>query len=493
MYKKQESNNISLYTFNESLGVELDKNKPIIKIADYIQWDQYEDKYADLFPSKRGRPAHSFRVACCTLILQAYTGLSDRKLEEAISENPYYQYFIGCKEYTTKAPVGHTSIGEFRKRITPDMVNELNDEIIKFIYKEYGRDFDKSVGQLFIDEYNNDGVLTFGYENDNLGTAIIDATCSPQNIKYPQDFVLLNDSRIKTEEIIDKLYALAGKEGVKPRTYRRKLNKEYLKVAKMRRKSTKVVRPLIRKLLHSLERNIGYINNYQNAGFKLNDKDTTYLETIKKLYEQQKFMYQNKTHKVKDRIVSIHQPYVRPIVRGKAKNPVEFGAKYEVMVDENGIARMEKISFDPYNESETLIDSIKKYKSIRGHYPERVLVDQIYRTRENIKFCKEHNIVISGPRLGRPPKEEKTTKADKEQIRKNNKDRIEVERFFSKTKRCFGANLIRAKLADTTFTVIGFVVLAANLFSLDLEPGIFLYYFFDDGSQKPEIDQIWMI
>lgn len=492
MYKKQENNNMSLYTFNESLGVKLDETKQIIKIADYIQWHKYEDKYADLFPSNKGRPAHSFRVACATLILQAYTGLSDRKLEEAISENPYYQYFIGCNEYTTKAPVCHSSIGEFRKRITPDMVNELNDEIIKFIYKENGRDFDNPDGQLFIENCDNEGEITFGYENDNLGTAIINATCSPQNIKYPQDYVLLNDARIKTEEIIDKLYSLSGKKGVKPRTYRRKLNQDYLKVAKMRRKNTKTIRSLIRKLLHSIERNMRYISCFQDAGLKLNDVEAAYIKTIKKLFEQQKYMFQNNTHQVKDRIVSIHQPYIRPIVRGKAKNPVEFGAKYEVLVDENHIARLEKISFNPYNESETLIDSIKKFKAIRGHYPERVLVDQIYRTQKIIKFCNDHNIVISGPRLGRPPKNEKISKNEKEQNRRNNVDRIEVERFFSKTKRCFGANLIKTKLADTTFTVIGFIVLAANLFSLDLEPGIFLYYFFDNCSPKSEIDQIWM-
>ena len=493
MYKKQSSKNISLYDFNESFGVELDKTKQIIKIADYIDWDKYEEKYADLFPSKRGRPAHSFRKAVCTLILQAYTNYSDRKLEEEISENPYYQYFIGCEEYTTKSPVCNSSISDFRKRITPDMVIELNDEIIKFIYKESGKDFDNPDGQLYIKGCSSDGDLIVGYENENLGTAIIDATCSPQNIKYPQDFVLLNDARHKTEEIIDKLYALDGKEGTKPRTYRKNLNKEYLKVAKMRRKSTKQVRSLIHKLLHSLKRNMRYINTYLDSGLKLSDTDSTYFLTIQKLFEQQKYMFQNKTHTVKDRIVSIHQPYVRPIVRGKVKTPVEFGAKYDVLVDESGIARLEKISFNPYNESEALIDIIKRYKSIRGHYPKKVLVDQIYRTKKNIKFCSDHNIVISGPRLGRPPKDKEISEKDKKQAKQNNTDRIEVERFFSRTKRCFGANLIRTRLAETSFTVIAFTVLAANLFSLDLEPGIFLYYFFDDSSPRANIDQIWLI
>lgn len=73
-------------------------------------------------------------------------------------------------------------------------------------------------------------------------------------------------------------------------------------------------------------------------------------------------MYQNKTHKVADRIVSISQPYIRPIVRGKAKAPTEFGAKLDMSIDEKGFARLEKLSFDAYNESDVLITAIERYR-----------------------------------------------------------------------------------------------------------------------------------
>ncbi|MBF1040732.1 MAG: IS5/IS1182 family transposase, partial [Lachnospiraceae bacterium] len=62
-------------------------------------------------------------------------------------------------------------------------------------------------------------------------------------------------------------------------------------------------------------------------------------------------MFDKKTHRVKDRIVSISQPYIRPIVRGKVKTPVEFGIKFDLSLDEYGMGRIEKITFDPYNES----------------------------------------------------------------------------------------------------------------------------------------------
>ena len=109
---------------------------------------------------------------------------------------------------------------------------------------------------------------------------------------------------------------------------------------------------------------------------------------IDKVYEQQEYMYKNNVHTVQDRIVSISQPYVvRPIVRGKSKAPVEFGAKIDLSI-ENGLGRLEKISFDVYNECEVLIYAIEKFFKRNGHYPKRVLADKIYRNRENLSYCK---------------------------------------------------------------------------------------------------------
>ena len=175
--------------------------------------------------------------------------------------------------------------------------------------------------------------------------------------------------------------------------------------------------------------------------------------------------------------MSISQPYLRPIVRGKSKSPVEFGAKYDVSIDEKGHARLEKLSFDPYNESTVFLDAMERYKKRTGHYPKRVLVDQIYRTRDNRRFCRENNITMSGPKLGRPSKDKKSSKEEYQ----DNVDRIEVERFFSTGKRCNGAGLIMTKLGETTLSSIALSVLVTNLFAVDFS-GFFLLYFLDDIS-----------
>lgn len=210
----------------------------------------------------------------------------------------------------------------------------------------------------------------------------------------------------------------------KPRTYRRIARKEYLALAKSKKRTEKKIRATIRKQLGYVKRDLEYLEDYMEAGYALPSKHIDYYLTIQKLYEQQKYMYENKTHSVEDRIVSISQPYLRPIVRGKAKSPVEFGAKYDVSIDEKDMQDWKSCPL-MHTMRIPFVDAMNRYKERTGHYPKRVLVDQIYRTRDNRNFCKDHNITMSGPKLGRPSKDKKSTKEEYQ----DNTDRIEVERF----------------------------------------------------------------
>ena len=198
-------------------------------------------------------------------------------------------------------------------------------------------------------------------------------------------------------------------------------------------------------------------------GYAMTGKDIGLYLTIIRLYEQQQYMYDNRIHSVEHRIVSISQPWLRPIVRGKVKAPVEFGAKFDLSLDSEGYGRLEKISFKAYNESTNLIEAIERFKERTGYYPERVLTDQIYRTRENRSYCKEHGIWLSGPKLGRPSA---TAKVDKKQEYQDNTDRIEVERTFSLSKRCYGMSCITTKLEETQLTSIALSVFVTNLFRI---------------------------
>lgn len=183
------------------------------------------------------------------------------------------------------------------------------------------------------------------------------------------------------------------------------------------------------------------------------------LETVKKLYEQQKYMYDNKIHSVPNRIISISQPWLRPIIRGKAKATVEFGAKLDISVV-NGFTRLEYHSFEAYNESINLLDMIERYKARTGSYPERILADKIYRNRENLAYCADKKIRLSGPALGRLKKGEIR---DKKQDYIDEAERIEVERKFSLAKRKCGIGLIVTRLKETTCHCLAMSILLLNL------------------------------
>lgn len=291
----------------------------------------------------------------------------------------------------------------------------------------------------------------------------MDATCAPSNIRYPQDFSLLNEAREKLETIIIRFCKSYGFS--RPRMYRRQARKNYLALAKTKKCSTKKIRATIRKQLSCIKRDIGYLERYMEEGYAPTSKEISLLMTIYKLYGQQQYMYQNRVHSVENRIVSISQPWGRPIVRGKTKAPVEFGAKFDLSLDENGFCRIEKVSYDAYNESTVLIEAIERFRERTGHYPERVLVDQIYRTRGNRGFSKMHGIRLSGPKLGRPSLTKQSTKERKQEYQ-DNTDRIEVERSFSLSKRCYGLGLMKTKLYETTLTSIALSVFVTNLFKI---------------------------
>ena len=293
---------------------------------------------------------------------------------------------------------------------------------------------------------------------ENNGTLILDATCAPQNISFPQDVNLLNEARENLEGIVDDLCRRF--DYYVPRMYRRNARKDYLNLAKCKKRTGKKIRKAIKQQLQYIRRDRKYIDELLDTECELTPKQTERLAVIDKVYEQQKYMYKNKVHSVPDRIVSISQPYIRPIVRGKAAAPVEFGAKMDFSLDEKGMARIEKMSFDAYNESDVLIAAVERYFERTGHYPERILADKIYRNRNNLAYCREHGIRLSGPSLGRPKKNAGT---DKKTEYKDNADRIAVERAFALAKQKYGLGLITSKLDETTRCSIALSVVAMNV------------------------------
>ena len=458
MYQKVASEPVTIETF-ELLSLEkLDENNRWVIMASLIPWSEFEEEYATNFDEETGAPAKSFRMALGALIIKEYLGISDRETVEQIKENAYLQYFIGLKSYSNNPAFDPSLMVKFRERIPKSTVNKINRKIVK-------NNFQKTQEE--------------GSEIENKGKLIVDASCTPADIGYPTDIGLLNQGRKATEKIIDRLH-IQRKNILKkkPRTYRVRARKEYLEVARKKRPTKEKIQEGIKKQLGYIRRNLEIIELLVEEGSELSSLSKNQyknLLVVSELYRQQLFMYENNCQRIDDRIVSINQPHVRPIIRGKARASVEFGAKISVSCYDSFVF-LDHLSWDNFNESKDLKKQIEDYYEYTGYYPESVHVDQIYRTRENRKYCKEQGIRISGPPLGRPPKN--VSKEAKKQAQIDEKIRSQVEGKFGNAKRRYGLNRVMAKLSNTSETAIAITFLVMNLSTLLRQLiGLFLSFF----------------
>ncbi len=150
------------------------------------------------------------------------------------------------------------------------------------------------------------------------------------------------------EEEYAKQFKMEKKK--KPRTYRNIARKEYLRIAKKRCSTKKERREAIRKQLKYIEKNLVSIEKLILEGAtldSLNKRQRKLLGVVKKVHEQQLQMWEKETKSVPQRIVSITQPHIRPIVRGKAGKPTEFGAKLSISCIDDYIF-LDRISWENY-------------------------------------------------------------------------------------------------------------------------------------------------
>jgi hypothetical protein len=140
---------------------------------------------------------------------------------------------------------------------------------------------------------------------------------------------------------------------------------------------------------------------------------------------------------------------------------VELGAKIAASLVA-GYAWIETAQWDSFNEATTLQASVEAYKQRFGYYPAVILADKIYRNRDNLNDCKTLGIRLSGPKLGRPSKEQSEV-ADRRQERQDAVQRNAIEGKFGEGKRKLGLSRIRARGAETSLTVIALQFLIMNL------------------------------
>ena len=224
---------ISLADFKQPVGMNLKERSRWVKKAQTIPWPEIEKRCAALFTNRKGNVAKPLRLALGACIIQAEYGFSDEKL----SFDPSLMVY-------------------FRKRLTPEELGEMNEMIVRDAKERQVKEAESKD-----DDDDSDGQPGTG---GNSGTMIVDATCAPSNIRYPQDVSPLNEARENAETLLDVLHDPA--DGKKPRTYRKRARKDYLKYTRCRKHTAKMTRKAIGKQLTYLRRDLNAIDGKLSLG-----------------------------------------------------------------------------------------------------------------------------------------------------------------------------------------------------------------------------------
>lgn len=470
MFNYTPQNQLDIFNFKTEFESKLDPNNRWVILAKMIDWDSFASIYSKKFSSTMGAKGVDARIIIGALIIKHIENKDDRGTIEAIKENPYMQYFLGFDHFSSDAVFDPSLFVHIRKRLGDDDFDQMNQIIIAKALKINIKDNAEAYEKPDQDQDNQP------MNKPNSGKVQFDATIADAAIKFPTDLSLLNDSREKSEDILVFICKILQIQT--PRTYKRVARASWLNLSKSKKKSYKQIQIGIKQQLNYLNRNINNIDKIIDSNDMilntLNSNQYKYLLVIKELYRQQLEMYQERKHSIPNRIVSIHQPHIRPMVRGKQGKNVEFGAKINVSLQE-GFARIDQLDFEAFNEGVCLVSQIERFKKLNGHYPDVVLTDQIYLNRENRKFLKDNNIRHTGKPLGRKPKQD-LNRYQKEKLKKERGLRNHIEGKFGQGKSKYGLNNIKAKLTDTSKSWIAAIMFVMNILKLARDYSFALFY-----------------
>jgi len=482
---------LTLEGFQTPFSEHLDKNNRWVKLTAIIPWDKLANIYYRKMDSDFGAPSLSARMVIGAVIIKHMLNIDDREVVAQIQENMYLQYFVGFSSFTTKEPFDPSLMVSIRYRLGQDVMEEFN----QLVLQEAGVIPSKEMATIDSDDNENNSSDTFSNADqsiandkeerdiepsnniehndlaaanktspDNSGTLLLDATVAEQQIEYPTDLKLLNESREQLERMIEQV-CKAGKL-LQPRMYKNKARRQYLTVAKKKKKTKKDIRKGLRRQLQYVSRDIKYINKLleQHTILKtaLNKRDWKLLQVIHEVYRQQQEMFAEDKRTIEHRIVSLYQPHVRPMPRGKDRVQTEFGSKQLVML-KDGYTHVQTISWDNFNEGKQLEECVEAYKEIYGCYPEKVSADAIFGNKANRQYLKEKAIRFVGKQLGRPPK---ISAPEKRKQQKEMAGRNEIESKFGQGKNGYGLQKIKARMKATSESWIMSIYFIMNLVKL---------------------------
>lgn len=428
----------SLFKDLMPFGGHLDEDNRWIVLSGKMPWEEIEGIYEESHRKRTGRPCKDSRLITGLLIVKHTKRVSDRDVVKELHENPYVQYFCGYEQLVTSKEIHASTLSKARGRLGAKYFEKVEEEIIRLLVRE------KVIKKKEL---------------------MVDATVYPANVRYPTDTGLLEDTRQWLVKGIKELVRMGGIRKT-IRTYCRKARGVYVQFQRKRKKKFREIRRARKRMLQYARRNLKQIRWVLR---RVKPKDLfdvirreeikKGLKTIEKILEQQWEMYRKNLRGIKDRIVSLHKPNVRPIVRGKDGREVEFGPK-SVVAYVDGYVFLDKQEFDAFHEGVALKESLDKHKERFGEEAEIFVGDKIYGTRENREMLK-----VRGIRGGLVPLGRRSEMTEKEEkwVRKKQRERNRIEGGIGTSKTRYGLSRLLSRLPDGEEIVTRLGLMSMNL------------------------------
>ena len=438
MYTKESEEHQFSFTHDWFVVPEVDENHELIKISKAIDWVSVSEKLSRFYCADNGRPAKPSRAEVGLLILKHLYRYSDAELADLIKRDIYAQYLCDVSLKEAKNFINPSTLSKFRKQAGIEGIKLIEQEVFKSLQR------------------------TKLLKGKKL---VCDTTVVPCDIAYPTDVSLLNKVRQKAVQYLDTAKQFGAKVF---RTYKRTARKVFITYQKIRHHTKQSRRRAQRKLLQFSRRNITQLK--EAVGTIIAAADTTasktaeafiketqqFIDTASTILTQQKAVYHGLP--VKERIVSVHKPHIRPMVRGKYPVEVEFGPKILLNL-KNKCLFLESLNFANVSDANLLGTAIDAYKERFGAYPSQLSTDRGFWSKENYLLAEEKNISkIAIENKG------KTSylkhKPFKERLRRL---RCSIEAKISLAKRKYGLDRIHYHIASGEEMWIRLGLMAMNL------------------------------
>ncbi len=325
--------------FRSRLDQILDRQHPLYRLANQIDWTVFDSKFGSLYAEK-GRPAKSTRLLVGLHYLKHAFNESDESVVARLLENPYWQYFCGFEFFIHRLPIDPSSLTRWRKRLGPKELELLLTETLETAKRG--------------------GNLT----ERHMERVNVDTTVQEKAIAHPTDARLYHKARVL-------LVKAAKDRGIALRQSYLRLGKRALIMSGRYAHARQMKRA--KREQKKLKNFLGRV--YRDILRNCPEPD----ESLKELLHQAKRLLEQKRLD-KNKLYSLHAPEVECIAKGKAHKKYEFGCKVSVVTTsrDNWVVGVEALHHNPFD-GHTLKGALQQVSRIVGWAPQNAYCDKGYK------------------------------------------------------------------------------------------------------------------